>query len=56
MSLARRLPGAVVMAPMTKGSNLPYRRLCVELGRAYHDERDDGGTPAEAEAAGASSR
>jgi tRNA-dihydrouridine synthase 3 len=26
------LPGAVVMAPMTKGSNLPYRRLCVELG------------------------
>jgi tRNA-dihydrouridine synthase 3 len=27
-----RLPNAVVMAPMTKGSNLPYRRLCVELG------------------------
>jgi tRNA-dihydrouridine synthase 3 len=27
-----RLPGAVVMGPMTKGSNLPYRRLCVELG------------------------
>jgi tRNA-dihydrouridine synthase 3 len=26
------LPGSVVMAPMTKGSNLPYRRLCVELG------------------------
>jgi tRNA-dihydrouridine synthase 3 len=26
------LPGAVVMAPMTKGSNLPYRRLCVEFG------------------------
>jgi tRNA-dihydrouridine synthase 3 len=26
------LPGAVVMAPMTKGSNLPYRQLCVELG------------------------
>src|SRR5215510_6274258 len=26
------LRGAVVMAPMTKGSNLPYRRLCVELG------------------------
>ena len=20
------------MGPMTKGSNLPYRRLCVELG------------------------
>jgi tRNA-dihydrouridine synthase 3 len=27
-----RLAGAVVLAPMTKGSNLPYRRLCVELG------------------------
>jgi tRNA-dihydrouridine synthase 3 len=27
-----QLNGAVVMAPMTKGSNLPYRRLCVELG------------------------
>jgi len=26
------LTGAVVMAPMTKGSNLPYRRLCVEFG------------------------
>jgi len=26
------LPGAVIMAPMTKGSNLPYRRLCIELG------------------------
>ena len=26
------LAGAVVMGPMTKGSNLPYRRLCVELG------------------------
>src|SRR6188474_2526240 len=26
------LRGAVVMAPMTKGSNLPYRRLCIELG------------------------
>ena len=24
--------GAVVMAPMTKGSNLPYRRLCQQLG------------------------
>ncbi len=32
MSFLERLPGAVVMAPMTKGSNLPYRRLCVELG------------------------
>jgi hypothetical protein len=24
--------GAVVMAPMTRGSNLPYRRLCAALG------------------------
>lgn len=27
-----RLAGALIMGPMTKGSNLPYRRLCVELG------------------------
>jgi tRNA-dihydrouridine synthase 3 len=26
------LAGTLVMAPMTKGSNLPYRQLCVELG------------------------
>ena len=32
MNLRELLTGAVVMAPMTKGSNLPYRRLCVELG------------------------
>jgi tRNA-dihydrouridine synthase 3 len=32
MSLRDALPGALVLAPMTKGSNLPYRRLCVELG------------------------
>jgi tRNA-dihydrouridine synthase 3 len=32
MTLAERLDGALVMAPMTKGSNLPYRRLCLELG------------------------
>ena len=32
MSLKETLTGAVVMAPMTKGSNLPYRRLCAELG------------------------
>lgn len=32
MSFSSALPGSVVMAPMTKGSNLPYRRLCVELG------------------------
>lgn len=31
-SLLERLAGALVMGPMTKGSNLPYRRLCVELG------------------------
>ncbi|RPJ56204.1 MAG: tRNA-dihydrouridine synthase family protein, partial [Acidobacteria bacterium] len=32
MSFLQLLPGSVVMGPMTKGSNLPYRRLCVELG------------------------
>ena len=32
MNLAKTLTGAVVMGPMTRGSNLPYRRLCVELG------------------------
>src|SRR5262245_59791607 len=32
MSFLSALPGSLVMAPMTKGSNLPYRRLCVELG------------------------
>jgi tRNA-dihydrouridine synthase 3 len=32
MDLRQRLEGALVMAPMTKGSNLPYRRLCAELG------------------------
>ena len=32
MSFLQLLAGSVVMAPMTKGSNLPYRRLCVELG------------------------
>lgn len=32
MTFGDRLAGALVMAPMTKGSNLPYRRLCVELG------------------------
>lgn len=32
MNLRDTLTGAVVMAPMTKGSNLPYRQLCVEHG------------------------
>lgn len=32
MSLRDTLDGALVMAPMTRGSNLPYRRLCTELG------------------------
>jgi tRNA-dihydrouridine synthase 3 len=32
MSFRDLLPGSVVLGPMTKGSNLPYRRLCVELG------------------------
>ncbi len=31
-SLRETLQGALVMAPMTKGSNLPYRQLCQELG------------------------
>jgi tRNA-dihydrouridine synthase 3 len=32
MDLSAKLDGAVVMAPMTKGSNVPYRRLCDRLG------------------------
>ncbi len=32
MNLRDLLTGTVVLAPMTKGSNLPYRRFCVELG------------------------
>ena len=32
MSFTDLIARTVVMAPMTKGSNLPYRRLCVELG------------------------
>jgi len=32
MSLADVLTGSVVLAPLTKGCNLPYRRLCIELG------------------------
>ena len=30
--LRDRLQGALILAPMTKGSNLPYRQLCQELG------------------------
>jgi tRNA-dihydrouridine synthase 3 len=32
MSFQDALAGALVLAPMTKGSNLPFRQLCVELG------------------------
>jgi len=32
MTFSGALSGALLMAPMTKGSNLPYRRLAVELG------------------------
>jgi tRNA-dihydrouridine synthase 3 len=32
MSFRETIAGAVLMAPMTKGSNLPSRQLCVELG------------------------
>ncbi len=32
MSFRDLVSDALVLAPMTKGSNLPYRRLCIELG------------------------
>lgn len=32
MSFRDLVSGALIMAPMTKGSNLPYRRLAIELG------------------------
>ena len=32
VSLRETLQGALIMAPMTRGSNLPYRQLCQELG------------------------
>ncbi len=32
MDMRATLDGAVIMAPMTRGGNLPYRRLCSELG------------------------
>lgn len=31
-ALRQTLAGALILAPMTKGSNLPYRRLCQEMG------------------------
>jgi tRNA-dihydrouridine synthase 3 len=32
VTFREQIQGAVVLGPMTKGGNLPYRRLCVELG------------------------
>lgn len=32
MTFHEGIAGALVLGPMTKGGNLPYRRLCVELG------------------------
>jgi tRNA-dihydrouridine synthase 3 len=32
MTFREQVDGALVLGPMTKGGNLPYRRLCVELG------------------------
>jgi tRNA-dihydrouridine synthase 3 len=32
LTFRETLTGAVVLGPMTKGCNLPYRRLCVEFG------------------------
>ena len=31
-SLAARLKGQMVLAPLTRGGNLPYRRLCADFG------------------------
>jgi tRNA-dihydrouridine synthase 3 len=31
-TLSAVLPGSLVLAPMTKGSNLPFRQICIELG------------------------
>src|SRR6188768_3570387 len=32
MSIRSTIEGALILGPMTKGSNLPYRQLCRELG------------------------
>jgi tRNA-dihydrouridine synthase 3 len=32
MPFASILPGSLVLGPMTKGSNLPFRQLCIEQG------------------------
>lgn len=32
MTFREQIAGALVLGPMTRGGNLPYRRLCVELG------------------------
>ena len=31
-ALRDTLQGTLILAPMTRGSNLPYRRLCQEFG------------------------
>lgn len=33
-SLVSRLRGQVILAPLTKGNNLPFRRLCADFGAA----------------------